>query len=111
MNQRQTIAGKLAFYAIIALMLGVTALFSGCTEGLGDKPIYLNIDPNVVEFLADDAFTIYPERDTIHYVVDTLIDDHQLLLRDEEGSMIVLEVENAYSQAYERGLTITVIKL
>jgi hypothetical protein len=108
MNQRQTVTGKLAFYAIIALMLGLTMLFSACAE---EEPIRLNIDPSVVEFLADDAYRIFPQRDTTHYVVDTLIDDHQLLLRDEEGSLIVLEVENPYETFYQTGLTITVIKL
>ena len=109
-KSQRHIIGKAFLAALFWLFILVALVLNfGCTPRR--ETIELDISPEMIEFFSAEAYTIYPQQDTITYVVDTTLNDHQVLLRDSEDCLIVLEVENAKSYAYERGLTITIIKL
>ena len=68
-------------------------------------------DYGINPFVSGSA-TLSAEANFAQGEVKVIVNDNQVILRDEAGCMIILEVEAADDpQAYESGLVITVIKL
>ena len=93
---KNSINPKVLFYGAMLLGVLLAMVLDSCKRG-----------PEIIVKVPAEAFG----PDTIHFKVQRIRDDHTLILTDMgTGNTVLMEVENPYSQAYEPGLIITLIK-
>ena len=92
---KNSVTPKALFYAVLFLGILFAIILDSCKRG-----------PEIVVLVPAEA--IGP--DTLHFRIQGIRDDNTIILRNlSTGDTMLMEVENAYSQAYETGLVITLI--
>ncbi len=92
---KQAITPKLFLYGIFLVCILIALALDSCTGG-----------PEIVVEVPTEA--ISPK--TMDLIIIGIKDDHTVILSDmKTENTYYMEVENAYSQAYETGLIITLI--
>ena len=93
---RNSVTPKLLFYGILLIGILLAMVLDSC-QGAPGPDIEVSI-------------TSIGPRHT-NFQVQGIRDDNTVILRDlDTGATVLMEVENPYSQAYETGLLITLIK-